>query len=387
MNVYLDGLTFDDVLLLPGYSQVKREDIDLSTRLTKNITLSIPLLSSPMDTVTDAKLAIALAIQGGIGIIHRNFSIEQQVLQVRKVKKITPNSPTSSLNALKAPNSLNTPTVDQKGRLRVGAAVGVGKDLENRLKALVTAEIDVILVDSAHGFSKWIIETTQYIKKNYPRIPLISGNVATQEGAQALIKVGADILRVGIGPGSICTTRVISGMGVPQITAIKEAVSVAKKHNIPVIADGGIRLSGDITKALACGASTVMIGSLFAGCKEAPGKMMRLEKNKKQVWYKYYRGMGSIAAMKEGAASRYGQEINKGKKLIAEGVEGLVPYKGTVEEFVSQMIGGLKAGMYYVGAKSIPDLWQKARFVRITPAAITESHPHSIIVTNTGENY
>ena len=356
MNIVLEGLTFDDILLLPDYTDIKRDEVDVSTQLTKDIKLALPLLSSPMDTVTTAPLAIALASEGGIGIIHRNLSIERQVEEVKKVKE---------------------------AKLRVGAAVGIGNDLEERVRALVEVDTDALVVDSAHGFSKGIIEATAFIKKNYPHVSLLSGNVATEEGAKALIEAGADALRVGMGPGSICTTRIMSGMGVPQVTAIIQVAKIAKVKGVPVIADGGIKSSGDITKALAVGASAVMIGSLFAATEEAPGEVIKLKDNK----YKYYRGMGSIPAMKEGGAARYGQEYKKDSKLIAEGVEGLVPYKGTVSEFVTQMIGGLRAGMYYVGAKNIEELQQKARFVRISHASLIESHPHDIIVTNAGENY
>lgn len=356
--VPFEGLSFDDILLLPDYTEIKRSDIDVSSYLTPAMKLKIPLVSSPMDMVTEEKLAEALASEGGIGIIHRNLPIDKQALIVKKIKA---------------------------KKLLIGAAVGVGEDLEERVKALVQADVDVIVVDSAHGFSKFIIEATRLIKKSYPHLPLISGNVATYEGALTLIKTGADALRVGMGPGSICSTRIISGMGVPQLTAILETVRAAKAYKIPVIADGGIRYSGDITKALAAGASTVMIGSLFASCDEAPGKVVVVEGRK----YKFYRGMGSISAMKEGGAARYGQKYQKGKekKLIAEGIEGLVPYQGKLTDFVFQLIGGLRAGMYYLGAKNIHELQGKARFIRITHGSLIESHPHDILITKTGDNY
>jgi len=367
------ALTFDDVLLLPGYAHLRREEIDLTRNLTKTLSLSIPLLSSPMDTVTESQMALALAKLGGLGIIHRNLTIEKQVLEVQKVKR--------------------------RGYL-VGAAVGAGKDLKKRAEALIKAKVDVLVIDSAHGFSKPIIEATSFLKKTYPCLPLISGNVATYEGAKALIAAGADILKAGMGPGSICTTRVISGVGVPQITAIKEVVTAAKPKRIPVIADGGIRNSGDVVKALAAGASTVMLGSLLASCVEAPGKVIILQReqvphrflsvfnsHKKAIQFKEYRGMGSVAAMKFGGASRYGQENYKGCVLIAEGVEGLVPVKGKVIEVVEQLIGGVRSGMYYVGAKNISELWQKARFIQITPASSQENHPHNILIVNPGKNY
>lgn len=345
------GLTFDDVLLLPNYTDVKREEIDVSSYLTQKIKLAIPLLSAPMDTVTTAKLAIALGKLGGLGVIHRNLNLEKQVNEVKKVKKED---------------------------LLTAAAVGVGKDFEERVAALVKAGADVLLIDSAHGFSKWVIEATQFIADKYKNIALISGSVATAAGAKALIGAGAAALRVGMGPGSICTTRVVAGMGVPQITSILETVAVAKQYVVPVISDGGLRFSGDIVKALSAGASTVMSGSLFAGCDEAPGKIVTVDGKK----YKNYRGMGSLASMKEGSAARYGQEYRLGqeKKLIAEGVEGLVPYKGTLEETVTQLIGGLRAGMYYAGVKNIVELGEKTRLVRVTQASLVESHPHDIII-------
>lgn len=345
------GLTFDDVLVLPNYAEVKREEIDLTTHLTPTISLKIPLISSPMDTVTTSRMAIALGNLGGMGIIHRNLTIEKQTQEIVLVKQ---------------------------ANVRVGAALGVGKDLEERAKSLVLGEVDILVLDSAHGFSKWVIEAIKYLKETYPEVPLIAGNIATAGGAKALIEAGADALRVGMGPGSICTTRVISGMGVPQITAIMEAYSVAKDHNIPVIADGGIKFSGDIVKAIAAGANTIIIGSLLAGTDEAPGeKITRVGKQ-----YKRYRGMGSVAAMKEGGAARYGQEYVKGKekKLIAEGVEGLVPYRGKVEDVINQLIGGLRTGMYYTGVKNIEELKTQTRFMKITQASLIENHPHDIVV-------
>lgn len=378
------GFTFDDVLLLPGYSDFTRSQIDLSTKLSRNIKLSIPLVSAPMDTVTESKLAIALAKLGGIGIIHRNLSIADQAKEVAKVKK---------------------------EKLLVGAAVGSGKDLpagrqgyQDRVKALVTAGVDVIVVDSAHGFAKPIIDATSYIKKTFPKIDVISGNIATADGAKALIKAGADGLRVGMGPGAICTTRIISGMGVPQITALTDVVRFAKKGKIPVIADGGIKFSGDMVKALAVGASTCMMGSFFASTIESPGEVMMLSKEQVphrflsifdkgavKFSFKEYRGMGSKGAMDKGAKIKSEDEFHgkdyKDRKLIAEGVEGLVPVKGRVEDLVSQAIGGIKSGMYYAGARSIKELWKKAKFIQITQASLTESHPHSVLITDPGENY
>jgi len=343
------GLAFDDILLLPRFTEIKREEINLAAFLSPKIKLSVPLISAPMDTVTDAKLAIALGKLGGLGVIHRNSSVENQAKEVISVKKEIP---------------------------FVAAAVGVGNDLVNRLDVLVSAGLDVVVVDSAHGFSKFVVEATEYIVQKYPQLFLISGNVATFEGAKKLISSGTNALRVGMGPGSICTTRIVAGIGVPQFTAIFETARAAGENNIPIIADGGIRSSGDIVKALSAGASAVMLGSLFAGCEEAPGELVTVEGKK----YKSYRGMGSLEAMKEGSAARYGQQYRQGqeKKLVAEGVAGLVPYRGTLEEVVTQLIGGLRSGMYYVGAKDIKELQEKAQFLKITKAGLAESHPHDI---------
>ncbi|OIP58141.1 MAG: guanosine monophosphate reductase [Candidatus Levybacteria bacterium CG_4_10_14_0_2_um_filter_36_16] len=384
---FLVGLTFNDILLLPNYTDFPREKIDLSTKLTKNISLSIPFISSPMDTVTESKLAIALGKLGGIGIIHRNLPIEKQANEVRKVKKDTSTGQT----------------------LLVGAAIGANNGFEKRVETLMKAGVDVIVIDSAHGFSKSVIETLTSIKNNF-KIDVICGSVATHEGASALIRAGADCLRVGMGPGAICTTRVISGIGVPQITAITEVVRAARnlpagrqETNIPVIADGGIQYSGDIVKALAVGASTVMMGSFFATCEESPGKTTRFSESQvpsrfksifrkhKTYMFKEYRGMGSIGAMERGAKIKSEGEFHgksySDRVLVAEGVEGLVPVKGTVTELVEQAIGGIKSGMYYVGAKTILDLWEKAKFIQITQSSLQESHPHDIFVTEPGKNY
>ncbi len=370
------GLTFDDVLLLPGYSDFTRDQIDLFTNLTKKIKLSIPFVSSPMDTVTEGKLAIALARLGGIGIIHRNLSVENQAKEIAEVKK---------------------------QKFLIGAAVGASKGFESRASALVKTGVDVIVVDSAHGFSKGVIEATSYIKKNF-KIEVIAGNIATADGAKALIKAGADGLRVGMGPGAICTTRIISGMGVPQITALLEISKISKKAKIPIIADGGIRYSGDMVKAFAAGASAVMMGGFFAQAQESPGKTVLLRReqvpgrfqsvfNKKHETFRFkeYHAMGSISAMKRGAKVKSEDEFHgksyKERVLIAEGVEGLVPVKGTVKELIDQAIGGIKSGMYYVGAKNIEELWTKKQFIQITQSSLTESHPHSILITNRGKNY
>lgn len=372
------GLTFDDVLLLPGYSDFSRDEINISTKLTKAIALSSPFVSSPMDTVTEHGLAIALARLGGIGIIHRNLSTDVQALEVRKVKK---------------------------ENLLVGAAVGAGKGYQERVEALVKAGVDLIVVDSAHGHAKPIIEVISWIKKKFPRVQVMGGNIATYEGARAMIAAGADSLRVGMGPGAICTTRIISGMGVPQVTAIQETVRAARGKGIPVVADGGIKYSGDIVKAFAAGASAVMMGSFFASTVEAPGKTVTLDKahvphrfqsilrpEQQSYQFKEYRGMGSVAAMRKGAAIKseseyHGKDYYKEKILVAEGVEGLVPVKGTVKEVLDQAVGGIKSGMYYVGAKSIKELSEKGKFIQITQASLAESHPHDILITDAGENY
>lgn len=342
-------LTFDDVLLLPNYSEITPSKVDTSTKLTNKLSLGIPLISSPMDTVTEEKMAISIAFKGGLGIIHRNLAINKQVNMIKAVKN---------------------------KNLLVGAAVGVGNDFEERTMAVITAGTDIIVIDSSHGHTKHIIKATTYIKNKYPQIQLISGNVATYDGAKALIEAGADAIRVGMGPGSICTTRIMSGMGVPQLTAITESVKASQNTKALIIADGGIRNSGDIVKALAAGASTVMIGSLFAACFEAPGEIVEINKEK----YKYYRGMGSVAAMKKGGAERYGQKYTGAdNKLVPEGVEGLVKYRGTIEDFIYQLIGGLRSGMGYLGARNLKELREKARFIKITNASLIESHPHDII--------
>lgn len=369
------ALTFNDVLLSPGLAGFFRSEISLKTKLTKDIRLDIPLVSSPMDTVTESELAIALAKLGGFGFIHRNLTIANQSKELKKVKA--------------------------KG-LKVGAAVGSSAGYEQRVKSLVEAGVDVILIDSAHGYSKQVLEALKTIKQKYPKLPVIAGNVATAEGAEALIKAGADGLRVGMGPGAICSTRIISGMGVPQITAIFEATEVARKRGIPVIADGGIINSGDITKALAAGASTVMLGRLFAATEEAPGKVIHLKpeevparfrsiiKDQKKYAFKQYRGMGSLSAMKKGIEISSEDEFHgkkyTGEVLIAEGVEGMVPLHGPLKDVVAQITGGLQSGMYYVGAKTIPELARKAKFIQITQASLIESHPHDLFVTDTGGN-
>ena len=475
-----DGLTFDDVLLVPGPSEVLPNEVDTSTYLTKKIKLNIPVMSAGMDTVTESQMAIAMARQGGIGIIHKNMPIEEQARQVDVVKRsehgvITDpfylhpeNILQDALDIMKNYKISGVPIVDKdmylkgiltnrdvrfqddvsvaindimtkenltlgyegidmkeaiklmeaakveklpivdndnklKGlitikdiekskqypnsarddsnRLLVGAAVGITNDMFERVDALVKANVDVITVDTAHGHSKNVIKSIKDIKEKYPDLQLIAGNVATAEATKDLIEAGVDAVKVGIGPGSICTTRVVTGIGVPQITAIIDCATEARKHGIPIIADGGIKYSGDITKALAAGASVIMAGSLFAGSEETPGETILFEGRQ----YKEYRGMGSLAAMKDGSGDRYFQTNTK--KYVPEGVEGRVSYKGPVGEVVYQLLGGLKSGMGYVGSKNLKELYDKAKFIKITGASLVENHPHDISITRESPNY
>lgn len=377
------ALTFDDILLVPSYSDFSREDITLETKITRNIKISAPFVSSPMDTVTESKLAIALAQEGGVGVIHRNLKVSDQANEVELVK--------------------NTCSASSGKALLVGAAIGVSDGYKERLESLVKAKVDFIVLDSAHGWTSKFKETLSFIKNRYKKIDVMVGNIATYEAAEDFCKSGADALRVGMGPGAICTTRIISGMGYPQITAISDTARAARRYKIPVIADGGIKFSGDIVKALAVGASAVMMGSFFAASVESPGKTKRFKRNevpsrfrsivngKKTYLFKEYRGMGSIAAMHHGAKIKSEDEYHgksyKDRVLVAEGVEGLVPVRGTVKELLDQSIGGIKSGFYYVGAKNIKDLQKKAKFVRITQASLQESHPHDVFITNPGANY
>jgi IMP dehydrogenase len=477
-----EGLTFDDVLLVPAYSDVLPREVNISTQLTKNITLNIPLLSAAMDTVTEATLAIALAREGGIGILHKNMSVEQQAEQVRRVKrsesgmiidpvtlhedaviadalrlmkenriggipiinharklvgiltnrdlrfetdkarkvsevmtkenlvtapegtdlkkaeKILQNYKIEKLPVVKTNGELiglityrdilqvhSYPHAvkDEFGRLRVGAALGITRDLIDRTAALQHNGVDVVCLDSAHGHTKGVIDALKLLKKNFKHLNIIAGNVATADGALALAEAGADCVKVGIGPGSICTTRIVAGAGVPQITAILEAASALKKINIPVIADGGIRYTGDFVKAIAAGASTVMMGSVFAGVEESPGETIIYEGRK----FKQYRGMGSIGAMQQGSSDRYFQDVEDGiKKLVPEGIEGRVPFKGNLSEVITQYVGGLRAGMGYCGAKDI-DALQQSKFIKITHAGIRESHAHDVAITKEAPNY
>lgn len=475
-----EGLTFDDVLLVPQKSDFTPNEADLSTKLTKDITLNIPLMSSAMDTVTESSMAIAMAREGGIGIIHKNMTIKEQAAEVDKVKRsengviTNPFSLTkdrtlrdaddlmarfkisgvpivdeenkligiitnrdlkfetnfsqkisevmTSENLVTAPVGTTLdeaqkilskakveklPIVDKNGclkglitikdiekavqypnsardkqdRLLVGAAIGVTADALERVQAVVDAGVDVIALDSAHGHSQNIINKVKEIKSAFPDLPVIAGNIATGEAAEALINAGADCLKVGIGPGSICTTRVVAGIGVPQITAVYDVSQVAKKYGIPVIADGGIKYSGDIVKAIAAGGDVIMLGSLLAGCDESPGEFEIFQGRR----FKVYRGMGSIAAMECGSKDRYFQTGSK--KLVPEGVEGRVPYKGPVSDTVFQLLGGLRSGMGYCGTKTIPDLKENGKFVRITGAGLKESHPHDIYITKEAPNY
>ena len=475
-----EGLTFDDVLLIPGESDVTPNMIQLGTRLAGDVYLNTPIMTSAMDTVTESKMAIAIAREGGIGIIHKNMTIEKQVDEVDKVKRsengvianpfsltedrfvydadelmgkykisgvpivdkaghlvgiITNrdmrfltdfNVPISEVmtkeNLVTAPVGTNLldaqeilrshkieklPIVDDNGMLRglitikdieksikypnsardangrllCGAAIGVTSDVLERAARLVDAKVDVLVLDSAHGHSANIMNAVRKVKAAFPNTPLIAGNIATAEAAEALIEAGADAIKVGIGPGSICTTRVVAGIGVPQITAVYDAACVAEKHNIPVIADGGIKYSGDIVKALAAGANVVMLGSLFAGCEEAPGATEIYQGRQ----FKVYRGMGSLGAMECGSKDRYFQE--GAKKLVPEGVEGRVPYKGLLADTVFQLCGGIRSGMGYCGCVDIPTLHEKAKFVRITGAGLKESHPHDIYITKEAPNY
>ncbi len=476
-----EGITFDDVLLVPGYSEVIPNEVSLKTHLTKKIELNIPMMSAGMDTVTEYRMAIAMARQGGIGIIHKNMSIEAQADEVDKVKrsengvisdpfylhpehtlrdandlmakfhisgvpiteqgskkligiitnrdlkfetdydkKISESMTSEGLITAPKGITLNEakqilakarkeklPIVDEQGnlsglitikdiekqiqypnsakddqgRLLCGAGVGVTANILDRVDALVNAKVDVIVIDSAHGHSANVIRCVKMVREKYPDLQIIAGNVATAEATEELIKAGVDAVKVGIGPGSICTTRVVAGIGVPQITAIMNCYEAAKKYDIPIIADGGIKLSGDMTKALAAGANVCMMGSLFAGCDESPGSYELFQGRK----YKVYRGMGSIAAMESGSKDRYFQE--DAKKLVPEGVEGRVAYKGPVEDTVFQMVGGIRSGMGYCGAKDIETLKNTARFVKISAASLKESHPHDIHITKEAPNY
>jgi IMP dehydrogenase len=477
-----EALTYDDVLLVPAYSEVLPRETDIRSKLTRNIRLNIPVVSAAMDTVTEAELAISMALEGGIGFIHKNMPIDKQAEQVRKVKRsqsgLILDPVTLSINStvqdaenimrefkiggipvvdgngkllgiitnrdLRFQKDLSLPvekimtkenlitasegitldkaeTVLQKykieklpivnkkgkltglitfrdiqkkknkpnacqdrfGRLRVGAAVGVTADILERVEALISAGVDVITIDTAHGHSKGVLDACRKVKRKFPGLDVVVGNIGTGDGARALVKAGADAVKVGVGPGSICTTRVVAGVGLPQLSAVYESAKALKGSGVPVIADGGIRFSGDIVKALAAGADSVMIGSLLAGTEEAPGEVIIYEGRR----FKSYRGMGSIEAMEEGSKDRYFQDVEDDiKKLVPEGISGRVPFKGLVAEVLYQLVGGLRAGMGYCGAKNIESL-KKARFVKITSAGVTESHPHDVAITREAPNY
>ncbi len=353
-----EGLTYDDVLLVPEYSEVLPNEVNISTKFSKNIHINVPIISAAMDTVTESNMAITMAHLGGIGVIHKNMTIELQTLEVQKVKETDNN-------------------------LKVAAAIGVSGDSFSRAQSLIKAGVDALVIDTAHGHSKGVTKILKDLKNKYPDTDIIVGNIATAEAAKFLVAAGADAVKVGIGPGSICTTRIVAGVGFPQLTAILEIANALKGTGIPIIADGGIRFSGDISKAIAAGADSVMLGSLLAGTDETPGETILVDGEK----YKIYRGMGSLDAMEKGSKDRYFQEQeNNTKKLVPEGIVGRVVYKGMVADVMHQFIGGLKAGMGYCGAKNINEQ-KKARFVKITSAGMSESHPHSITITKKAPNY
>lgn len=368
------GLTFDDVLLIPAESHVLPNEVDLSVQLAKNIKLNVPFLSAGMDTVTESAMAIAMAIQGGMGVIHKNMSIQEQASEVANVKGV------------QLTGSFDRAAVDDQKRLLVAAAVGVTSDTFERAEALLKACVDAIVIDTAHGHSAGVLRKIKEIRDHFPDTTLIAGNVATGEATKALYDAGVDVVKVGIGPGSICTTRVVAGVGVPQITAIYDAAAVAREYGKTIIADGGIKYSGDIVKALAVGGNAVMLGSMFSGTTEAPGEIF--EDNGKK--YKSYRGMGSMAAMSQshGSSDRYFQGgVNEANKLVPEGIEARVEYKGDVSDIIFQLVGGLRSGMGYVGAETIQTLIDDAQFVQITNAGLTESHPHDVQITKAAPNY
>lgn len=368
------GLTFDDVLLIPAESHVLPNEVDLSTKLADNIKLNIPLISAGMDTVTEGAMAIAMALQGGLGVVHKNMSIQAQAGEVANVKSVVVPS-----NATKA-------AVDDQNRLLCAAAVGVTSDTFERAEALLEAGADAIVIDTAHGHSAGVLRKIKEFREHFPKQTLIAGNVATGDATRALFDAGVDVVKVGIGPGSICTTRIVAGVGVPQITAIYDAASAAREYHKPIIADGGIKYSGDVVKALAAGGNAVMLGSMISGTTEAPGDIF--EENGKK--FKRYRGMGSVGAMVQahGSSDRYFQGgVNEANKLVPEGVEARVEYKGDVSDVVFQIDGGLRSGMGYCGAANIPELIEKAQFVQITNAGLRESHPHDVQMTKAAPNY
>lgn len=368
------GLTFDDVLLIPAESHVLPNEVDLSTQLADNLKLHIPLISAGMDAVTEGPMAIAMALQGGLGVVHKNMSIQAQAGEVANVKSVV------------VPASATKAAVDDQNRLLCAAAVGVTSDTFERAEALLKAGADAIVIDTAHGHSAGVLRKIKEIRDHFPDVTLIAGNVATGEATAALFDSGVDVVKVGIGPGSICTTRVVAGVGVPQITAIYDAATVAREYGKPIIADGGIKYSGDVVKALAAGGNAVMLGSMLSGTTEAPGEVFE-DQGKK---YKAYRGMGSVGAMAQahGSSDRYFQGgVNEANKLVPEGIEARVEYKGDVSDIVFQIDGGLRSGMGYVGAPDIPTLINNAQFVQITNAGLRESHPHDVQITKAAPNY
>ncbi|WP_283578733.1 IMP dehydrogenase [Limosilactobacillus ingluviei] len=368
------GITFDDVLLIPAESHVLPNEVDLSVQLAKNLKLNLPFISAGMDTVTESSMAIAMALQGGLGVVHKNMSIQAQAGEVANVKGVALTG-----NFTKA-------AVDDQNRLLVAAAVGVTSDTFERAEALFEAGADAIVIDTAHGHSAGVLRKIKEIRAHYPDQTLIAGNVATGDATRALFDAGVDVVKVGIGPGSICTTRVVAGVGVPQITAIYDAATAAKEYGKPIIADGGIKYSGDIVKAIAAGGNAVMLGSMFSGTTEAPGEVFE-DHGKK---YKAYRGMGSVGAMAQshGSSDRYFQGgVNEANKLVPEGIEARVEYKGDVADIIFQMVGGLRSGMGYCGAADIQSLIDNAQFVQISNAGLRESHPHDVQITKDAPNY
>lgn len=370
-RIAMDALTFDDVLLIPAYSEVLPRQVDLSGRFSRHISLNIPVVSAAMDTVTEAPMAMAIALEGGIGVIHKNMSIAAQAAEVNRVK-------TRKFDPAKNPDA----NVDNSGSLRVAAGIGITEDALDRVSALVAEHVDAVVLDCAHGHSRNVLVKLGQIKEAFPGLDVVVGNIATAEAAKALIEAGADGVKVGIGPGSICTTRIVAGVGVPQLTAIFECAVEAHKNGIPVIADGGLRYSGDVVKALAAGGDCVMCGSMFAGTEEAPGEMVECDGCK----FKTYRGMGSLDAMAAGSKDRYFQANVETRKLVPEGIVGRVPYKGTLADTVYQLIGGLRSGMGYCGAHNIDEL-HNAKFTRVTASGMAESHPHDVTITKKSPNY
>jgi len=374
-KVVQEAYTFDDVLLIPNYANFYRTEISLAVTLHPKIQLSLPVISSPMDTVTDGVAAAAMANNGGLGVIHRAFSPEVQAEQVALVKSTSVATPHNDQN--------RTAAVDAHGKLLVAAAMGVDAEFDERLTQLVAAGVDLIVLDTAHGHAQYIMDGILKIKKAYPDMPVMAGNITTAEAATDLIAAGADILRVGMGAGSICTTRIVTGMGVPQLTAVENVAKVAREKGVAVVADGGIKQIGDMSKALGFGADAVMLGSMLAGFDQSPGETVTVDGKE----YKTVRGMGSVAAMTQTGGGRYGQKTKESKKLVAEGVSGLVRMKGDVQDFLYQIAGGIAGSYYYVGAKTGAEFYQKSRFSKITAASMKESHPHSMSMTDGGASY